>query len=368
MYNLPKNETVDVSRLEAIFNDVTNSYKFYWLKSIVEETILGNKEIEYKTLICRMLANTWYPVTEFYLNLGIQDEQPKHIRKLQDVLNILNTLSKEEIYRTIYNYQNIEDTIKPLTKYVPFRLLTPFFEKEIKGKKDNDKNRLISELAKNTDKAIYVIDEKNRKIILNENWHKYIYDNQVIILGWLDYKIIQYLQKKNPNIPAIPFKLLPPLKRDLTKATKLWKDIIKNNNIIDIYTKKPFTEKNFEIYGNISIDHFVPWSFVLHDEIWNLIPTFKNVNSSKSNKLPDNMLLERFCELQYLVFTLLKKNKNKKHIEDYINIYNKLDIKKFFNEEQKISKEEFYAHLKDTINPLIQIAYNQGYGVWEGCS
>lgn len=49
-----------------------------------------------------------------------------------------------------------------------------------------------------------------------------------------------------------------------------------------------------EIYGgniltekDISIDHFVPWSYVAHDEMWNLNPTTKSINSSKSNNLPD---------------------------------------------------------------------------------
>ena len=36
----------------------------------------------------------------------------------------------------------------------------------------------------------------------------------------------------------------------------------------------------------ISVDHFVPWQYVAHDELWNLHPTTKSINSSKSNNLP----------------------------------------------------------------------------------
>lgn len=42
-------------------------------------------------------------------------------------------------------------------------------------------------------------------------------------------------------------------------------------------------------YREISIDHYVTWSFVLHDELWNLIPTFKNINSYKGNNIPNKM-------------------------------------------------------------------------------
>ncbi|MDY5576621.1 MAG: HNH endonuclease domain-containing protein [Lachnospiraceae bacterium] len=40
--------------------------------------------------------------------------------------------------------------------------------------------------------------------------------------------------------------------------------------------------------NDISIDHFVPWSYVAHDEMWNLNPTTKSINSSKRNNLLEN--------------------------------------------------------------------------------
>ena len=45
--------------------------------------------------------------------------------------------------------------------------------------------------------------------------------------------------------------------------------------VYEIYGKKPLDAKN------ISIDHFVPWSYVAHDELWNLTPTTRSINSTK---------------------------------------------------------------------------------------
>lgn len=50
----------------------------------------------------------------------------------------------------------------------------------------------------------------------------------------------------------------------------------------EIYIGQILTE------NDISIDHFVPWSYVAHDEMWNLNPTTKSINSSKRNNLLEN--------------------------------------------------------------------------------
>ncbi|WP_346879577.1 hypothetical protein [Clostridium sp. UBA3061] len=73
-------------------------------------------------------------------------------------------------------------------------------------------------------------------IEINDSWYKYIRANQTIIYGWIPYKLVCYLQKRNPNVPAIPFKITAPGKRDLSKATKLWTEINRDEAVKDIYT------------------------------------------------------------------------------------------------------------------------------------
>ncbi|MFO7585650.1 MAG: HNH endonuclease domain-containing protein [Anaerolineales bacterium] len=38
--------------------------------------------------------------------------------------------------------------------------------------------------------------------------------------------------------------------------------------------------------GAYSLDHFLPWRYVAHDLLWNILPASKSVNSSKSDSLP----------------------------------------------------------------------------------
>lgn len=48
--------------------------------------------------------------------------------------------------------------------------------------------------------------------------------------------------------------------------------------------------------------------------MWNLVPTFKNINSSKSDKLLNyNRYIDDFCDMQYMATTyILEKGKQKK--------------------------------------------------------
>ena len=44
------------------------------------------------------------------------------------------------------------------------------------------------------------------------------------------------------------------------------------------------------------------WSFVAHDQLWNLLPIPKFINSTKSNNIPSELYLLSFAELQFNAF------------------------------------------------------------------
>lgn len=113
--------------------------------------------------------------------------------------------------------------------------------------------------------------------------------------------------------------------RNLREQIKTWKTFLNYKSIENIYTGKCMEESNF------SLDHFIPWRFVLHNEYWNLIPTTKQINSSKNDRLPSlEEYLDLFCGVQYEFVCMLRKDKvyYKKHLESYLN----LEIDVFSNE------------------------------------
>ena len=336
---------------------IQNSYKLYWFYAVFEEIKNGKEKILFKELILRMIAKSWYSLIEYKLHFGGIDQLNRVVIYLYNNYGFEKDISEEELIGKLNEIkdENLNYFIKEFSKFVPYRLLSPFYP-ELTGIKDQYKNNIILELSNKGDMGIYKINKQEKSIEINEKWFNYIFENQAIMEGWILNKLIFFLQTRNPNVPAIPFKIHAPQKRKLTNATKYWKKVIEINKVNDIYTNKILS-----LEDTISIDHFVPWSFVLHDELWNLIPTTREINSSKNDKLPKlDKFLDKYCDIQYIgLKTALNYNFGRKEIEDYFTISKNINLNK------DISKEYFVENLRNTIMPIYQIAYNQGFMIWD---
>lgn len=125
-------------------------------------------------------------------------------------------------------------------------------------------------------------------------------NNRHVVQGWIDSKLVGYLQARNPSVPAIPLKIYAPNARNLTSARRYWEEALSDHVFRDIYSGVPFDAAGCAAHGPMGVDHFIPWSFVLHDEPWNLAPMFRDANSSKGNRLPViDEYLRPFCEQQF---------------------------------------------------------------------
>ena len=112
------------------------------------------------------------------------------------------------------------------------------------------------------------------------------------------------------------------------------------------------------------MDHFVPWSFTLSNSMWNLLPIDSNINSSKSNNLPSVDFLKPFSKLQRKALTFWYNSnfddKDKKNImEDYLTIHDSVP------ELVNMSEDKFYDVFRKTISPMLQIAENSGFKIWQ---
>lgn len=371
---LPKSDIVESGFLNSMLNNFSASYKMYWFKGIFTEVMKGNTQIPYRRLVARMIAAAWYPVVYYQLSLGQADKLADAIMYLHNSLGVIREEKEDKIVEFICDCDDkkLNKMIQDFTNMVPYRLIRPFYQRELDYEKkvnldikDHKINALIEQYNRNdTGYAFYVLHNQEGYLTVSRDWIYYLKVNAAIIEGWMNSKLIDYIQRRNPNVPAIPFKVVPPTAKDrnLSVETKFWLAIQKEIPLYDIYTDTEFTQENLQAYGGMSIDHFIPWSFVLHNEIWNLYPMYKNINSGKNNKLPDkDMYLNSFCEKQYQAFIISKNwKKEKKIIEQYLHI--KQDI--FEIDESDRGHDVFLLAMKHTIEPLYQIANNQGYMVW----
>ena len=357
---IPHTTNLPVHHLVSVFSKTTNSYKYFWFLAILENIKNDNNLISVDELVIEMICEVWYPVICFKLNLGKQDKLSDAISKIQSSFQCQKDIGKEDLRELLKSNQNnnfIKELIDNLSRYVPMRFLTPWFSDNLQGIKDSKKDGLIKELSQihfNDGKySIYRLSKDGSKVEINASWFYFLQKHLHLLLGYTYWHLINYLQKNNPNVPNITSKLHPSESRDLSVAKRFWDSYFSlSKNVFCIYSGK---QLSIDYY---SIDHFLPWSFVGHDKLWNLIPTLKEVNSSKGDKLPADSYIEVFANLQYYAFHSLaaEYGANKSFMEDYSLLFNMSG-----SEIEMMPKNVFKNKIKSSIQPQMQIAENMGF-------
>lgn len=354
--------------LERMLSKNTASYKYFWLKAILTLVERGRTEASFLELGALMAAHAWDPVIFFKLRLGATDQTGITIREAKARLGLDDYARLEDAAEAIASGASPEvaEQAEGLTRYVRRRFLSPCFEDILRTTPDARRDAAISRLSfAHPDAGPYQIDEKARMIRFSEGWVQFFRENLPLVKGWLDFRLAKYLQARNPSVPAVVNKLSRPEERNLTEAKKYWREAIRRGGVREIYSGSPFTEANFSRFGPLSIDHFIPWRFVLHDEMWNLTPMFRNSNSAKSDRLPDlDHFLEPLCRQQFEALSELRDSPfGRKALESFLAINEDAD------EELKAGTdrafEAFSASLGRTVRPLFEIASSLGFATWD---
>ena len=362
--DLPKHNQLDTIHLQRLFDNMSECYKLFWFQAIVEKVYSGETHLSYDDLINRMIADAWYMVTEYKLNLGPADNLEDLVHYAQKLFGLKSSEKKSTIITAAETSLDREFLRRKqiLTYNVPYRLQAPFMH-DLKGKSwdgpKSDLSRRINEYAG----LLYYFDSISglqSTILVDDNWSQYITSNYEILMGWIQFNLIQYLQRRNPSVPGIPNKISPPQERKLERVKSFWKTVIGVTPLHDVYGDVLLDP------SSISIDHFIPWSYVAHDELWNLHPTTKSINSSKSNNLPDwDMYFPRLCQSEYKAYQA---------IWQYEPVHQAFDrcAKEHINSTDVmhrlyragLNEQEFSSVLEEIIQPVYNAAVNLGFSRW----
>ena len=354
MTHIPQSDILSTKNLSRVFNSTTATYKFYWFQSLLQ---MHNEEGAYRMnvwdLVIRMVANAWFPIHYFHLSFGSMDSLHKIVTELQWITALPMDAKREDVIVCLQSQldnKEVKKLLTTLTVNVPYRFLSPW----INYTSDSD---VINRSHAYENGCLYSIQKSKTEffITLNPVWDKYLQDYYGILTDFINWNLTLFLQSRNPNIPNIPNKLSRPIERtSLNKQRKFWDDVIKiGGNIHCIYTGR-------EIHlGNYAVDHFMPWSFVAHDQLWNLIPADNSINSSKSDKLPplDRYLQKMAEEHRKAIRIYLEAGKKESALDDFSSLgYTPRDL-------LTLNRERFLTAYQQTFNPLFQIAQNMGYEV-----
>ena len=255
---LPYSDILDIAHFSRLFDNKSECYKLFWFQAIARKIKEGQKTVTFEALIDEMIADAWYMVLEYRLNLGPNDALERVVHLLGEISHMKSCEKKEVIleYLAACEDKEVMTMKRTLSQNVPYRLQAPFME-SMKGKEWNRSGENLAARINQERRLMYYFLQfrgLDTQIQIQEELADYIRQNYEIIQGWVEFNMIQYLQRRNPSVPGIVDKLYPPKERNLEKVKKYWKMIVAIKPICEIYGENLLDEKN------ISIDHFVPWS------------------------------------------------------------------------------------------------------------
>ena len=150
MLVLPQGSQIDVNLLERMQEEnIVTSYKLFWFRGIFKEIIIGNKEITFRRIVCRMIVEAWYPLIEYHLNFGAIDMLYDLCMVIHKKYKIDSNISEDKLLDFLEDLKDkeVEKGIRNLYNMVPYRLLAPFFVGEFNFEHynpyTNDKEKML---------------------------------------------------------------------------------------------------------------------------------------------------------------------------------------------------------------------------------
>lgn len=312
-----------------------------------------------------MLVSAWITAGYYRLSFGSSDQ-------LSSVLSALaidtagSNLSAPEFE------SRLEDQIREslgsidleeIQRYVPYRLIRPFVADVTRGLDDWRVNKRIQECAQASftgQKPLpyIIVDRGESSIELHPHWQDYFERHLKILTEWADWHLASYLQRRNPHAPAIFNKLyLPKRRRPLLWQRRLWSPVFAQTQVRCIYSNEVISQDQFHL------DHYLPWSFVCHDEAWNLVPVAPAVNSAKGNALPSMRYFAAFIDLQTRALAAAKGLLSR---HDWEMVCASYAAGLRIDSSDLLESKSLHRSFEETILPLASIAKRMGFvSDWE---
>ncbi len=366
---------LDIEAFSQMMKNPSSCYKFYWLEALAVLISEGVTETTFNDMIDEMIANGWYSVREFHIHLSglqsgqVRDGLERAILELARLSGLPANASKTEIKNAVRAHDPAIKAYKEqLTHMVPYRALSGFFNRSEVPAAWGNITRLVkyAEWFSNSVTPLpYTLGRSGglkRELYFHPSWIKMIQDNMVSIMGWIQYEKVKWLQMNNPEVPGLVYKLAPldERMRRLGSARRLWEAVFEIRPVYDVFTEQKLQKERFEV------DHFIPWSFVMNDELWNLMPMDASLNASKSNRLPRwEPFFPRFAGNQFMLYGLIQEKPAIRNL--YENCY-KDNLHSIWASQELYrsgnTKEEFFHILKKNMQPVYDSARRQGYEIW----
>ena len=264
---------VSEDRIWALFNFVfsdsckkRNTYKFGLLKALIDNIFNGvfnNNEVyfTYQEIFSKFAENYWNLIVKYDLRQMRPDGKSVY-SKIETILK--STVLQNPILASI-SYDKIDDTTR---------------EQIIKKVTYECKKCVIGALYEDFDGIIYSFDLTEDGLYLNNCMYEFMQKYKMELERLNYYAWARFLEQINSDDVIVrvidKLELATPRRNDLSIYREILRKEFEENNCF--YCGK-------KLYKQIHVDHFIPWSFVKDDKIWNFVLACPTCNERKSNKV-----------------------------------------------------------------------------------
>jgi hypothetical protein len=283
--------------------EITDSDFLYYFNSIITK---GKKDNTYNFALARFLIDYSYALDETHVRNSVADNKIETIN-----LSIIAKAFLKYYWHQICKYkikQNYNTEKPPLIVKIMHGIfgrqyISESFESMPKGKMANSEKEIqrrcfleviprfqnIPEGIKVSSRKVFYDYDKN-SVYLYPKALKFFRENYSVLYKAIILEWAKFLEKTNFGLPMLISKIegnercRGPLKKFRLIMLKHFGTCFYCNNTLS-------PEKQM-----IHVDHFIPWSYVFEDELWNLVLACRTCVLKKHSSLPTEKFIYRLVD------------------------------------------------------------------------
>ena len=277
----PVSEDEYWSLFNFVFSDACmkrNTYKFGLIKSIMDnlfnsvyDETSGIYRLSYADIFDKFTNNYWNLVLKYHLK-QMRSDGCTEISKIESILSL--AADENNLLRSL-DYDSLTRNHK---------------DKLVRQVSAACRMNVIGALYNDMDGKLYGFDLKADGIILAVQAYEFMlkYKTELEKLNY--YAWAKFMEKINYDDVLVrvldKLELSTPKRDDLSVYREVLYREFEECNCF-------YCGKRLNIIGRgIHVDHFIPWSFIKDDKLWNFVLSCPSCNEKKNNKVPSEQYLE----------------------------------------------------------------------------
>jgi 5-methylcytosine-specific restriction endonuclease McrA len=295
----------------------STTYKFVLIKSILENLYNVNEKLElsYDALFSSFGKIYWNLVIHHNLN---QINMTNKKAEVQTIL--LDVQAKHQIPNTlVFDRLSDELQVEIITKV-----------------KRKCKLNVMGAIYGDTSGNIYDFDNKIENLRMNPAFYSFMQRFQRVLNYLTNYHLALFLEKFNEQGDTTNLLLKVENISKRSSLDQFYQILSSLYNGTCFYCGKTIKKKEAA-----HVDHFIPWSFVQADQLWNLVIACSTCNMSKNDKLAKDVFLEALIDRNGKYLTIAKVKQR-----DDMKIYTKNKLEELYQYSIDNGFTDFWAPKK----------------------